>query len=795
MIGQIISHYRIDAELGRGGMGVVYRAHDERLRRDVALKLLPAETLGSESARRALENEARTASALNHPHICTIHDVGEADGQFFVAMEYVEGQPLAQLIPAGGLPEEAVVRYGIQIADALAHAEQRGVIHRDLKSANVVVTPEGRTKVLDFGLAQRARKEELDEVTKSKVSLPAAGGIAGTLAYMAPEALRGEAADARSDIWALGVVLHEMAAGELPFQGATGYGLSSAILHEPPRALPARVTAGLRAVIQRCLAKEPALRYQRAGEVRAALEAIGSSTRTIPVAAVPEKEPHKTFWQIATFGSVGVLALAALLLAFNVGGARDRLLGRTGPPRIESIAVLPLDNLSGDPSQEYFADGMTEALISNLAQIRALRVISRTSVMRYRNSQKTVPEIARELHVDAVVEGSVQKASERVRITAQLIHAATDTHIWAKDYERDLRDVLSLQSEVARAIASEIKVQLTPQEQTRLASTRPVNPEALEAYLRGRYLWNKFTVEGFQQAVAHFELAIQKDTLYALPYAGLADAYVQLSGRAMPPAEAMPKAKQAALRALELDPNLAEAHNALAYVIFYYEWDWVEGEKEFKRAIELNAGYSLVHGVYAHYLAASGQFEEALAEHKRARETDPLSPANNCREVRLLVYAHRFAQAIEVHRKLLELDADAASSCVWAVPAYVKEGMADQAIAFARTAADRLPGETLPMAMLGHAYWAAGKKQEARALLTKFLALSKKQYRSPYNIAVFYAGLDDRDRAMEWLEKAAQERAGLLVYLNVDPLFDSLRGDPRFQALLQRMNLPALAAR
>ncbi|HEV8384317.1 MAG TPA: serine/threonine-protein kinase, partial [Candidatus Acidoferrales bacterium] len=422
MIGKTLSHYTILEQLGVGGMGVVFRARDERLGRDVALKLLPADALGSESARRALENEARTASSLNHPNICTIHEVGEAGGQVFVAMEYVEGRPLAQWIPAGGLPQEQVLRYGMQIADALAHGEQRGIVHRDLKSANVVVTPEGRAKVLDFGLAQRARKAEVEEVTRSKVSLERAGGIAGTLAYMAPETLRGEPADARSDIWALGVVLYEMAAGALPFRGTTGFDLSAAILREPLLPLPPRVPPALRAVIERCLAKDPAQRYQRAGEVRAALEATESGTRVsaIDVPAPPSR--GATFWRSATLAGAGVVALAALLLTFNIAGTRDRLLGRTGaPPKIESIAVLPLENLSGDPNQEYFADGMTEALISNLAQVGALRVISRTSVMQYKGTRKPLPQIGKELNVDAVVEGSVQKSGDRVRITAQLI--------------------------------------------------------------------------------------------------------------------------------------------------------------------------------------------------------------------------------------------------------------------------------------------------------------------------------------------------------------------------------------
>ncbi len=788
MIGKTLSHYTILEQLGAGGMGVVYRARDERLGRDVALKLLPADILGSESARLALENEARTASALNHPNICTIHEVGEAGEQIFVAMEYVKGQPLAQMIPAGGFPQEQVIRYGMQIADALSHGEQRGIVHRDLKSANIMVTPEGRAKVLDFGLAQRAPKEELEEVTKSKVTLAATGGIAGTLAYMAPEALRGGAADARTDIWALGVVLYEMAAGALPFQGVTGYDLSAAILREPPRMLPPRVSPSIRTVIERCLAKDPAQRYQHAGEVRAALEAIESGSRSSSSVALAPQPHTATFWRTATITSAVLLALAALLLVFNVGGARDRLLGRGGPPKIESIAVLPLENLSGDPSQEYFADGMTEALISNLAQIGSLKVISRTSMMRYKNSQKTVPEIAQELHVDAVVEGSVQKAGNRVKITAQLIRAATDTHLWASDYERDLRDVLSLQSEVARAIASEIRVQLTPQEQTRLASARAVDPEAHEAYLRGLYAWDKFEIAGFQQAKAYFELAIQKDPGYARSYVGLSNSYFQLAGRLFPPKEMMPKAKQAALQALELDPNLGDAHTSLAGVLYYYEWNWPEGEKEYKRAIELSPGSALAHDIYAFYLASRGKFEEAMAEYKLARVIDPSS--SNCGEIRLLSYAHQFAQAVAERRRVMALDPNLIRACIWAALVYEKEGKTEEAVSMARSVVDHQPGDTLAMAFLGRAYARAGRRREATAILSDMLALATSRYVSPYDLAVLYAGLGETDHALEWLEKGFQQRSGLLVYLNVDPVFDELRSNPRFQALLRRMNFP-----
>lgn len=788
MIGKTLSHYKILEQIGAGGMGVVYRARDERLGRDVALKLLPAETLGSESARRALENEARTASALNHPNICTIHDVGEAEGQFFVAMEYVEGKPLAQLIPTGGLPEEQVMRYGMQIADALAHAQERGIVHRDLKSANVVVTPEGRAKVLDFGLAQRARKEELEEVTRSRVSLATAGGIAGTLAYMAPEVLRGEAADARSDIWALGVMLYEMASGALPFRGTTGFDLTSGILRDSPASLAARVSAGLANVIQRCLAKDPAQRYQRAGEVRVALEMVGtvSATQIPPAVGVARSRRH-WLWVLP----LGLLAIATVLVAFNAGGLREKLFPSSAQPKIESIAVLPLANLSGDPNQEYFADGMTEALISNLAQIGSLKVISRTSVMQYKGARKPLPQIAKELGVDAVVEGSVQRAGDRVKITAQLIHAVTDAHLWAKDYERDLRDVLTLQNEVARAIANEIRIELTPNEKERLGKERPVNPAAHELYLKGRYFWNQRAEAALVKSVDYFQKAIEQDPGYAPAYAGLADAYSVLgSNRFRDPHEVFPKAEAAALQALELDDTLSEAHAALGFSKLYYEWDWAGSQREFKRAIELNPGNANAHQRYGYLISRFGQHDKAVAELRRARELDPFFHRLRLALGDALLNARRYDEAFQEFQQALELNPNDVYVYFMLGRIYMGKRMYSEAITALQQGLQLFPNSAFLLGQLGHAYAVSGKPNEARRVLSELQRLSKRRYVFASDMAVVHIGLGDKDQAFAWLEKAYQDRDPQLSFLRVWPEYDPLRSEPRFRDLVRRMKFP-----
>ncbi len=626
--GSHLGPYEIVAPLGAGGMGEVWRARDSRLDRDVALKLLPAEAVADETARARLIREARLASKLNHPHICTIHEVGEADGQVYIAMELVEGETLSLRLAEHALSAEEVLRVGHQLADALAHAHEHGVVHRDFKSANVILTPEGRAKVLDFGLAKRLSGEALDEATTlSRATLTEAGSVTGTPAYMAPEQLRGLAADARSDVWALGVVLYEMAAGKRPFQGKTGFELSSAIFSQAPPPLPAAIPAPLEAVIERCLAKEPGERYQRGSEVRAVLEAVQSGRAPSPWPALKQSIRRRPWLVFAA----ALVATIAALVGLDAFGLRSRLFGGAATSGIDSLAVLPLENLSGDPEQGYLADGMHDALITDLSRLTGLkRVVARGSVMRFRGTTASLRTVAQELKVAALITGAVLKAGDRVRVTAQLINPATEAQVWAQSYERPLRDVLALQNEIVSAITREVKLQLTPQEKARLATARPVNPETYEAYLKGRYFLEKRTPEGFAKGLEVLQHAIDRDPDEPLPYAGLAlgIAIIAHGSGSIVPVVDFPRAREAALKALELDGNLAEAHLALAAVKLYFDYDWPGAEREFRRSLELNPNLADAHFHYTAYHVLFGRKEEGLAEVRRSVELDPLSAFN-----------------------------------------------------------------------------------------------------------------------------------------------------------------------
>lgn len=759
LIAQQIDHYEIVEKIGEGGMGVVYKARDLNLGRFVALKVLPPERCSDEGARARLIREARLASRLNHPNICTIHEVGECGGQTYIAMELVEGQPLSALVAGGGLPPRDALRIAMQIAEAVGHAHDRGVVHRDLKCANVVLTRENRAKVLDFGLAKRIEAAlPPDASTQTAASLTKPGTVAGTLAYMSPELLRGEAADSRSDVWALGVTLHEMATGRRPFTGRTPFELTSAILSDSPALAPADCPLPIRKVIERCLEKQANRRYQTAGDLRAALDAIEYSGDT-------------------TTSRIGIAPAAA----------RRRAPSRK---RVRSIAVIPLANLSRDPEQEYFVDGMTEALIAGLAKLQSLKVISRTSVMRYKDTVKPLPEIAAELNVDAVIEGSVVRAGQRVRITAQLIHAASDTHLWAENYERDLQDVLRIQSEVAQAIANEVRAAVTPAEAKRLARAPRVNPEAYELCLKGRFHWFKLSPEQLNAALGYFRRALELDENCAQAWAGIAGTWLSLGDTgAIPKGEAFASAKAAALRAIELDDTLAESHSALANIRFLYEWDWAGAETEFRRAIQLNPNDAGLHFFLADFLISMGRTREWEVEMDRTIELDPLNFFFRCFLGWHLVYLRRTEEAIREFEKAYRIERNFSSIHMGLWGAYFRQGAYAEAVGAAKEFFEILRDDEVVQA-LESGFSEDGYSRAMSLAAGVLVERSKHAYVPAIRIARLYAHAGDADQSMEWLEKAYSSRESPLVHLRAGWDWDCLRGDQRYQILLRKIGLP-----
>ena len=782
LVGRTLGRFRILEKLGEGGMGVVYRAHDEQLHRDVALKVLPASAVGDETARLRLLREARTASALNHPHICTIHDVGEAEGELYVAMECVRGRTLRAAVGGEGLPPEAVVRYGAQIADALEHAHAQGIVHRDLKTSNVMLTPEGRAKVLDFGLAARL-PSAVEEATRSRASLTESDAVAGTLHCLAPELLRGQPADARSDVWALGVVLYEMASGRLPFRGRTGFEVTSAIMRDAPPPLPPHVPTSLAVLIHKALAKDPGQRYQRAGEVRAALEALQSGVTALPT--VIEPAPARFPRRIFLWGLLALAGLLAVLILLNVGGLRDRITA-FGPPARRSVAVLPLRNLSQDRAQDYFVDGMTEALRTELSRIAALEIVSIRPVATQTNVNAAT---ARRMNVDAILQGSVLLVGGQVRINVELVGTKSNRTLWAESYSGHVGDVLNFHSAVARKVAEGVEVALAPHESQRLASTRRINPEAYSLYLKGLYHWNRRTRQDLERALEYFQQVVQKEPGYAPAWVGIADTYaVLVTNEDFPPLETFAKAREALERALALDPALGEAHTTKASM-HHHLFEWRAAEESFRRAIALRPSYGTAHHWYALLLSALGRHDEALAHIERARQLEPTSLIINANVGWCHYLARRYDAAIEALARTLELDPNFAVAHGYLGQVYLEKHMYVEALAGFEKAVQLSRKSPGALAFQADAYAVTGQKDRARKLLAELQALARHQRVAPYHFAVVYVGLGDKEQALVWLERSLDSRDARLTNLKVHPRFDSLHGEPRFQQLLRRMGL------
>jgi serine/threonine-protein kinase len=789
--GDSLGHYRVVAELGVGGMGEVYRATDTKLGRDVALKVLPADMATSPERLERFRREAKALAALDHPGVVGAYSVEEADGVHFLTMQLVEGQPLDKLIPEGGMPADRTLEIATALAEALAAAHDRGIVHRDLKPANVMVTKDGRVKVLDFGLARMGPAGEPADSALPTEAHTREGVVMGTMPYMSPEQVSGRPLDRRTDVFSLGVLLYEMASGRRPFQGASSAELASAILRDPPPALAtlrAGLPEGLVQVVARCLEKDPAARLPGMREVHAALSSVSAGANEGPSARA----------RGARRRALGVAAAVAVLLGLTYVATRSGLVRPSGRapetsagPGIRSIAVLPLDNYSGDSGQDYFAEGMTDELTTQLATISRLRVISRGSAMQFKGAKRPpTPDIAKALDVDAIVEGSVLRSGEKVRITAQLIDARADRHLWARSFERSARDVLALQAELASAIAGQIHAELTPAGESRLASAPPINPEAYDAYLKGRYFFNRPSDENLQKAIARFEEAIALEPAFAPAHSGLSDAYLWAGYNEgfLTASEARPRAKAAALRAIELDDASAEAHTSLANFKLWYEYDWKGSEAAFRRALELNPCYAYARDQFGMGLAFQGRLEEAVAEGRRAAELDPLSPQIPLDATLAFAWRGEFDAARQLVRRASDLD-PTFFMVPW-IDGWIELQAGKPEVAVARfQKAEAMGAPAFVSAWLACAHGASGNRARAAAGLDALKEKSLRGTPTAFNLALVHLGLGDHARALSLLERAHATDSEWLGWLGLDRTFDPLRSEPRFTALVRKVGL------
>jgi len=813
--GARLGAYEILGLLGAGGMGEVYLARDTRLEREVAVKVLPAEVAGNPERLARFEREARTVASLNHPNIVTLHDVAEAGGIRFLVMERVAGRTLADVIDrAGELPPARILQLLTPVADALASAHERGIVHRDLKPANIMVADDGRVKVLDFGLAtERAHPLDGEGTTVAKEALTAEGRVLGTVSYMAPEQVRGERVDARADLFAFGVILYEMAAGVRPFRGESAIDVASAIVGTEPRPLESlapRVPAGLARIVRRCLEKDVRHRLQSALDLRNELadladEAVRAAAMgrpefptpspggfAAPSAAVPPAAARPRRRWLAIGAAAALVAVAAVLGALNFGPRAADPAGGRGTA-IRSIAVLPFDNLTRDASQEYFVDGIHEALITDLARLGTVNVTSRNSVMRFKGRAQSMKDVARELGVDALIEGSVLRTGSKVRITAQLILGATDAHVWADSYDRELQDVLALLSEVSGAIAREVQANLggaAPPDPPAHAIAKPVRPEAYEAYLRGQHVINQsLSAASLKEARGHFEEAVRLDPGFAKGWSGLAacSLIAGVFGR-IPAADAARAGREAAQRALAIDESDGEAHAALGGIELYFDWNFEGARRRIERAVPLNPHNSMVRHLYADYLMIQGRLDESLEQVTLGRSYDPMSRLANIVVMFHTLATRRYDDVIVESRRVLERFPDATWAHGTRADAFWYQHRYEEALAEQRLS---LGGDSEAWQTFEQAFRRGGPRAAMKARAVRLALAAASTAANHTAVAAAYAEAGEPDAAMAWLEKAYADRLPQLLHVPADPAFDGMRDDPRFEAVMRKIGIPA----
>ena len=787
LIGTLIDHYRVVSLIGKGGMGEVYLAHDTRLGRQVALKLLSGELTSQTERVRRFQQEARAASALNHPNILTIHEIGQTDAGHFIATELVEGMTLREHMMRARMRFQEVLDVGTQVASALVAAHAGGIVHRDIKPENVMIRRDGLVKVLDFGIAKLVEHDaprDPEAVTRMMMST-SPGAMIGTVAYMSPEQARGLTVDARADIWSLGVMLYEMLTCRRPFEGPTMSHIIVSILEHEPVALTSLspdIPVEIQRIVSRSLVKEQDERYQTINDMLADLQTVKENVYF---------EARLRAGAATVFSESGPSPEIALEKPQRPSDSTGRFTPRKQRTRsgIDSVAVLPLVNASADPNMEYLSDGITENIINNLTQVPKMRVVPRNTVFRFKGRESDPKQIGQALNARVVLTGRVRQLGDRLIVGVELVDVVTESQLWGEQFNREFTDIFKIQEEIAGEIIEKLRLKLTDTEKKRLAKRHTRKTESYQSYLKGRFYWNKRTEEGLKRGIEFFRQAIEIDPTYALAYAGIADCYAILNFFGdLSPNDSATKAMAAAKKSLEIDDSIAEAHTSFGLIKLIYEWDWQGAERELKRAIKLSPNYATARDWYSAYLMATGKIDEAIEEIKYAQELDPLSPIITTGLARQLYYARRPEQAIQECLKILDMEPNFAPALWFLGQAYEQQGKYDEAISELQRAVDFSGGRALMLGSLGYTYAVADRRAEAEAVLTRL------QDQSGHNIpalalALVHAGLGQNKAAFEWLDKAYAERFGWLIFLNVDPKLDNLRSDPQFTNLLRRLKL------